>query len=204
MPRLDEIANFGDGRDGTLSAMINPRIWTVTATFIGLFGCQGPVVNRAELATVEPTTMRDPPEFETVEQAVAYVLDENSLFDRRVVVGSSEFTVTLPSGRLISSWYVESMFGPVFGPLGKKAIPSLIDMLDHEYSYARYGAYYALMLVAGRYDERLKPSAPAEGRASAIQDWRDWWVQNENSPRLDAPLKRVYEAQDWEAERIRP
>jgi hypothetical protein len=139
----------------------------------------------------------------TVKQAVAYVHDENSLFKLNIVDGSNQFEVTLPSGRQVINWNVRCLFGPVFVPFGKKAIPALIQMLDDKYDYVRLGAYDALMQIAGRYDERYSFDGPSDKRSVAVLAWKEWWVNNEHNPRLDSPPRRVYEAADWEQQRIR-
>lgn len=167
--------------------------------FLGqhFLGCE---VTGAKLVGGDPHALQGIPELRTVEQAVAYVLNEDALFRLKDVVGSEEFKVTLPSGRQVSNWNVDCLFCPVFGPLGKKAIPALIDMLDHDYDYVRLGANHALTLITGRYDERYRFAATKERREAAVVAWKKWWSENQGNPRLDSPPNRVYEAAYWESQ----
>jgi len=149
-------------------------------------------------------TLAGIPELGSVDEAVAYVLKEDSVVNYKgLVSGSEEFKVTLPSGCKVSNWFVDCLFRSVFEPFGKKAVPALIDMLDHDYAYARLGAYYALEQITGRYDEQYRFDVPKEQRKAAVHAWKQWWSKNEHNSRLDSPPNRVYEAKDWESQTIR-
>jgi len=142
------------------------------------------------------------PELRTMDEAVAFVMKEDSLLHLKIVQGSQHGPITLPSGLKITNWEVECLFPDVFCPFGTKAIPVLIDMLDHKYEYARYGADYTLVAISGRKDSRYHYYASSEQRQTAIRAWKDWWKQNERNPRLNESPKRVYEAADWENQHI--
>jgi len=139
---------------------------------------------------------------DSVEDAVQYVSDETNVLNYPgLVFGSSEFTVSLPSGKKVSNWLINCMFSEAFRNLGKESIPFLINFLGSDTTYLRVGACDVLMQKAGRYDERSYSDDPVQ-RHIALSDWKTWWKNNKNNPRLDSAPKRVYSAKDWELQHI--
>jgi len=143
------------------------------------------------------------PQLRTVEEAVSYVVKEDSVVNfKGEEFGGEPFGWTLPSGRKVEDGMIQGLFHAVFAPFGKQAIPALIDLLDNDADYARTGSYLYIQMITGRKDGRYNPGFSKADRQQSIQAWREWWEKNKNNPRLDYLPERVYDAADWDAARI--
>ena len=118
---------------------------------------------------------------------------------RGPMAGSDQFMITMTDGRKVSNWQIRTVFSFVLEPFGKESIPFLIDLLNHEYEYVRWGAYYIFTSKSGRYDGRFYHSKTEEERVAIVSDWRLWWEEYNDHFSLDSSQRsRTYEATEWE------
>ena len=104
------------------------------------FGC----THHPEVA--KPTRHDDGlPEFRTVEEAIAFVVQETNISKYQgFIAGSEEYNVDLPSGRTISNWVIDCYFRAAFHKFGKDVYPQLADLLNHKHEFVRVGTYAVL------------------------------------------------------------
>jgi len=85
------------------------------------------------------------PYFETVDEAIAFVLTEDNIGEFKGTVGGSEaFFIELPSGRREMNWTLNCYFSHVFKPFGEAAYPELAGLLNHEHEFVRVGMFSVL------------------------------------------------------------
>ncbi len=142
------------------------------------------------------------PELQTLDEVMTFFTNCTNVANARIPTsGSSYFPIVLSCGPTTDNWHVESLASLIFAPFGKECIPRLIELLDDDALYVRYGAYELLQQKAGRYDNNYDFHLNnREARRPGVEAWRKWWSVNENNPRLDNPPKRVYEAGKWDKE----
>jgi hypothetical protein len=138
------------------------------------------------------------PEIENPEQAARFVLNESSItnYSPGVLVGGDDFDIALGSGLKVKNILVESFFSSVYSQFGKEAIPSLIEMLDNDAEYVRYGAARTLMTITGRYRSHFD----GFNRRKLLADWRLWWFHNHDNPRLNQRPKQAFDAKHWDTQ----
>lgn len=85
------------------------------------------------------------PEFDSVEEAIAFAVEEQNLGQYGgLVFGSERYDVALPSGAITSNWQIDCYFGALFRGFGEEAFPDLAPLLDHEHEFVQVGAYSVL------------------------------------------------------------
>ncbi len=105
-----------------------------------LFGCQSAPIVEAPAGYDSGL-----PQFQTVEAAIEFAVEESNLHDYRgVVFGSEYYAVTLPSGDVASNWDIDCYFRALFRPFGAGAFQALAPLLEHEHEFVQVGTYSVL------------------------------------------------------------
>lgn len=126
---------------------MNQRLVFLAACGAAL-GCTAPdpTTNDSATGPAAAATAEDPlqggiPAFESVEDAIAYAIQEPNLHAfRGIVMGSERYRVELPSGQSTSNWRVQCFFGAAFRSFGTEAYAAVVPLLGHEDLFVQVGA----------------------------------------------------------------
>jgi len=112
-----------------------------------LGGCKSAPSESLQHAASEEVVSHDDglPEFDSVDEAIAYVVMEESFKAYRGTVwGSEYYELKLPSGEVTTNWRVNCYFSTVFRKFGTDAFDELAPLLMHEHEFVQVGAYSVL------------------------------------------------------------
>jgi hypothetical protein len=106
------------------------------------------------------------PQFQSIEEAIAFAIDERNLAAYKgAVYGSEYFKIGLPSGAVSNNWLLASYFRAIFKPFGSDAYKDLASLLQHGPNFVQWGAYFVLQPIMNSHGlKRHTEDSPEERR----------------------------------------
>ncbi|MFT4649363.1 MAG: hypothetical protein ACI9X4_002602 [Glaciecola sp.] len=108
--------------------------------------CQSSTGKTASESQVAPASHDNGlPKFNTVREAVAFVVEERNIaVYNGNVYGFEYFKIGLPSGAMTNNWLLACYFREIFKSFGSAAYKDLASLLGHPDNFVQWGAYFVL------------------------------------------------------------